>query len=413
MTVKEKIKEKVGEGYTTIGELYEQVKGASPATMRGLINKMVNSGELERVSKGVYSLPRDTPQSGREGGDETTGGESTQGESSFHSLSQPLMSADESATTGDSGERETPGEEPQGEETSDESEPSGETPEETPMEDESEEETPVEETPIEDESEEETPVEETPIEDESESIGEEYSEETPERETPLGDESATTEDSGEDETSPGGETSGESETPGGGTPDESEPSPGEKETPAEETPAGGASSVPDDTAEEALEEEPGEESRPILPSDSLSEVSGLTLADNLVLFHLRGDALDLDELTECMSGMERLDIERAVERLEEREFIVGWEDRYVLTPKGAFVSSYLYTFHYLLQSSDGSPSFQEGEAVIHELAAIIEKLVENQNAVLLSLNQLDKIRQAAEREVSKLDRMIPKSLVLQ
>lgn len=363
MSVKEKIKEKVGEGYTTTGELYEQVEGASHATMRGLINKMVNSGELERVSKGVYSLPGETPQSGREGGDETPGGESTQGESSFHSLSQPLMSADESATTGDSGESETPEEEPQGEETPDESEPSGETPEETP------------------------------IEDESESIGEEYSEETPERETPLGDESATTEDSGE------------SETPW--------KKPQEEKTPAGETPVGGASSVPGDTAEEAPEEEPGEESRPILPTDSLSEVSGLTLTDNLVLFHLRGDALDLDELTECMSGMARTDIERAVERLEEREFIVGWEDGYVLTPKGAFVSSYLYTFHYLLQSSDGSPSFQEGEAVIHELAAIIEKLVENQDSVLLSLKQLDKIRQAAEREVSKLDRMIPKSLVLQ
>jgi hypothetical protein len=148
-----------------------------------------------------------------------------------------------------------------------------------------------------------------------------------------------------------------------------------------------------------------EDSRGKFAEDILREVASLTFEELMLVYQLRGETLSEQKL-KSVCGEATGD---ALTTLLTKGYIEKNGDAYLLTPKGAFLSSYLYNFYYMMLRSGGKPSFEDGEAAIHELARVYGVLAENRGAVEASLENLDRIVSAANREIAKLNRLFPKT----
>jgi hypothetical protein len=135
----------------------------------------------------------------------------------------------------------------------------------------------------------------------------------------------------------------------------------------------------------------------------VNEVASLTRIDLLVVYNLRADALSEEDLVDlCGEGTKE-----SLAKLIDLKYVVKSKGVHILTPKGAFLSSFLYNLHYLMIRSRGNPSFEDGEVALHELARVYEIVSKNLNPMRDALDHLQRVLEVADREVSKLARLFP------
>jgi len=138
---------------------------------------------------------------------------------------------------------------------------------------------------------------------------------------------------------------------------------------------------------------------------ALQELSSLTTADMWVLHSMAlSGTSSLQELVDEV-GENATD---AVGRLEEKGFISLEGDKVSLSPKGAYVASFLYTYLYMILRSQDQPTLKDAQAEMYRLAGILEAVMLNREAILSSIESLRVAAESLNRNVAKLSRLVPR-----
>ncbi len=160
--------------------------------------------------------------------------------------------------------------------------------------------------------------------------------------------------------------------------------------------------------EELKKHDPENNKSLITPIDICKEVASLSSTDLMVVYQLRSSALSEEEIIQAC-GSADIKIKESIENLVIRGYIKksDTDNNYVVSAKGSFLSAYLYNFYYLILRSKGTPSFEDAEVFIYQLANVYESILGNKKSIEEILKNVNIAVSIATRDINKLNKILP------
>ncbi len=146
----------------------------------------------------------------------------------------------------------------------------------------------------------------------------------------------------------------------------------------------------------------------ITPRDICKEVASLSDTDLLCIYELRSSALSEEEIIQAC-GSADIKIKESIENLVIKGYIKknDTDNNYVVSARGSFLSAYLYNFYYLILRSKGTPSFEDAEVVIYQLANIYDSILSNKENIEELMKNMNMAVSIATRDINKLNKILP------
>ncbi len=149
----------------------------------------------------------------------------------------------------------------------------------------------------------------------------------------------------------------------------------------------------------------------ITPRDICKEVASLSSTDLMIVYQLRSSALSEEEIFKAC-GSTDIKIKESIENLVIKDYIKksDIDNNYVVSARGSFLSAYLYNFYYLILRSKGTPSFEDAEVLIYQLANIYDSILSNKENIGTILDNMNMAVSIATRDINKLNKILPPRL---
>ncbi len=142
--------------------------------------------------------------------------------------------------------------------------------------------------------------------------------------------------------------------------------------------------------------------------DICKEVASLSSTDLMIVYQLRSSALSEEEIIKAC-GSTDIKIKESIENLVIKDYIQkrGIDNNYVVSARGSFLSAYLYNFYYLILRSKGTPSYDDAEVLIYQLANVYDDILQNKKNIEEILKNVNMAVSIATRDINKLNKILP------